>query len=294
MRSENTPTIRLVDYQPPGHLVEHVEMRVAFHPSAARIETETRYRPNPAREAAPLRLDGEMLTLVSIAIDGVALPAEAYAIDETGLTIAQPPRQPFTLSIVTEVNPDANKTLMGLYRSSGNYCTQCEAEGFRRITYYPDRPDVMATFRVRLEADKAEAPVLLGNGNLIESGDLPGGRHFAVWDDPHKKPAYLFAMVGGALDSIHDEFTTMGGRKVSLGIYVEKGKAGRAHYAMDALKRSFVWDEQAFGREYDLDVFNIVAVSDFNLGRWRTRASTSSTTSLSSQTAKRRRIRISR
>ncbi|MDI1346274.1 MAG: aminopeptidase N, partial [Pseudolabrys sp.] len=151
-------------------------------------------------------------------------------------------------------------------RSSGTYCTQCEAEGFRRITYFPDRPDVMAIYTTRIEADKAEAPVLLANGNLTDSGELPGGRHFAVWDDPHKKPSYLFALVGGDLACVEDTFRTMSGRDVTLRIYVEHGKEDRCGYAMDALKRSMRWDEQAFGREYDLDIFMIVAVSDFNMG----------------------------
>ncbi|HEY4143141.1 MAG TPA: aminopeptidase N, partial [Pseudolabrys sp.] len=156
--------------------------------------------------------------------------------------------------------------LSGLYRSSGTYCTQCEAEGFRRITYFLDRPDVMAVYTTRIEADKAEAPVLLANGNLVESGDMPNGRHFAVWHDPHPKPAYLFAMVGGNLGHVEDKFITMSGREVALRIYVEPGKESRCGYAMEALKRSMRWDETAFGREYDLDIFMIVAVSDFNMG----------------------------
>ena len=170
------------------------------------------------------------------------------------------------LSIETLLNPSANTKLMGLYRSSGVYCTQCEAEGFRRITYFLDRPDVMAVYTTRIEADEAEAPVLLGNGNPVERGKLPDGRHFAVWHDPHPKPCYLFALVGGRLGQIADTFTTRSGRKVELGIYVEPGKEDRAGYAMDALIRSMRWDEKAFGCEYDLDVFNIVAVSDFNMG----------------------------
>jgi aminopeptidase N len=182
------------------------------------------------------------------------------------LTIAQPPNKPFTLEIETLVDPSANTQLSGLYRTSGNYCTQCEAEGFRRITYFPDRPDVMAVYTTRIEADKKEAPVLLSNGNLTESGDLPGGRHFAVWQDPHPKPSYLFALVGGDLAHVEDKFRTMSGRDVVLRIYVEHGKENRCDYAMDSLKRAVRWDETAFGREYDLDIFMIVAVSDFNMG----------------------------
>ena len=156
---------------------------------------------------------------------------------------------------------------MGLYRSGSAYCTQCEAEGFRRITYFLDRPDVLSTYRVRVEADRAEAPVLLSNGNLETSGEAETpGRHFAIWRDPHKKPSYLFALVAGDLGHIADSFVTMSGKTVALAIYVEHGREERAHYAMDALKRSMAWDEKAYGREYDLDIFNIVAVSDFNMG----------------------------
>ena len=155
---------------------------------------------------------------------------------------------------------------MGLYRSNGIWCTQCEAEGFRRITYFLDRPDVLAPYSVRIEADKAAAPILLSNGNPKETGDLEDGRHFAIWDDPFNKPSYLFAMVAGDLDEIHEDFTTASGKTVDLGIYTEKGRSAQASYAMDALKRSMAWDEHRFGREYDLDVFNIVAIADFNMG----------------------------
>ena len=156
---------------------------------------------------------------------------------------------------------------MGLYRTGSAYCTQCEAEGFRRIAYFLDRPDVLSTYRVRIEADRAEAPVLLSNGNLEAAGEAGApGRHFAIWRDPHKKPCYLFALVAGDLGSITDSFVTASGKTVALAIHVEHGREARAHYAMDALKRSMAWDEQAYGREYDLDVFNIVAVSDFNMG----------------------------
>ena len=169
--------------------------------------------------------------------------------------------------IETRLDPAANTKLMGLYRSGSAYCTQCEAEGFRRITYFLDRPDVLSTYRVRLEADRTEAPVLLSNGNLEAAGKVEtSGRHFAVWSDPHRKPCYLFALVAGDLGSITDSFVTASGRNVALAIHVEHGREARAAYAMDALKRSMAWDERTYGREYDLDVFNIVAVSDFNMG----------------------------
>src|SRR3954470_1756038 len=267
MRTEEHRPVRLSEYRPPDWLVETVDLHVNLHPTQAPVRATLKFKPNPAAGApAPLTLDGDGLTLVSLKIDGAPVAKDAYVATPDGLTIAQPPHRPFTLEIETLVDPEANTQLSGLYRSSGNYCTQCEAEGFRRITYYPDRPDVMAVFTTRIEAGKSEAPVLLSNGNLKDSGDLPGGRHFAVWHDPWPKPAYLFALVGGKLGHIEDSFVTASGRKVALRIYVEPGKEHRAGYAMDSLKRSMRWDEQAFGREYDLDVFMIVAVSDFNMG----------------------------
>ncbi len=267
MRTEDHRPVRLSEYRPPDWLVETVDLDVKLHPTQTPVRATLKVKPNPAAGVpAPLTLDGDGLTLVSLKIDGAPVAKDAYVASPDGLTIAQPPHRPFTLEIETLVDPQANTQLSGLYRSSGNYCTQCEAEGFRRITYYPDRPDVMAVFTTRIEADKAEAPVLLANGNLRESGELPGGRHFAVWHDPWPKPAYLFALVGGKLGHIEDSFVTASGRNVALRIYVEPGKEDRAGYAMDSLKRAMRWDETAFGREYDLDVFMIVAVSDFNMG----------------------------
>ena len=203
---------------------------------------------------------------MSLRIDGADPAPDSFLVTPDQLTIPQPPNGPFTLEIETLINPTANTQLSGLYRSSGTWCTQCEAEGFRRITYFPDRPDVMAVYTTRIEAEKSQAPVLLSNGNLVESGELPGGRHYAVWHDPHPKPSYLFALVGGDLACVEDAFRTMSGREVTLRIYVEHGKQDRCGYAMDSLKRAMRWDEEAFGREYDLDIFMIVAVSDFNMG----------------------------
>ncbi len=212
-------------------------------------------------------LDGEALTLERVALDGKDLSPGDYALSDGSLTITSVPAQPFTLEVVTLCDPEANTELSGLYRSRGTYCTQCEPEGFRRITYFIDRPDALAVYTVRIEADRATTPVLLSNGNLIEQGDIPGtDRHFAVWHDPFPKPSYLFALVGGDLASVHDSFTTASGRKVALGIYVEPGKEDRCGWAMESLKRAMRWDEERFGLEYDLDVFNIVAVSDFNMG----------------------------
>ena len=210
-------------------------------------------------------LDGGDLKPFRVQLDNEALTVSEVATPDR-LTIASPPARPFTLEVETLLDPSANTRLEGLYRSGSAYCTQCEAEGFRRITYYLDRPDVMSVFTVRIEADEREAPVLLSNGNPVESGETGNGRHYAIWHDPHPKPSYLFALVGGDLGSIEDEFTTASGRKVKLAIHVEKGKEHRAHYAMESLIHAMRWDEFVYGREYDLDVFNIVAVPDFNMG----------------------------
>jgi aminopeptidase N len=266
MRTDIAPQIRLKDYRQPDWLVETVNLDVALHPTEAKVRATLKLSPNPPAPSAPLVLDGDGLTLKGLKLDGVDLSADSYIASPDKLTIPQPPNGPFTLEIETLVDPTANTQLSGLYRSSGTFCTQCEAEGFRRITYFPDRPDVMAVYTTRIEAEKRQAPVLLANGNLVDSGDLPNGRHFAVWHDPHPKPSYLFALVGGNLGCVEDHFVTMSGRKVTLRIYVEPGKEGRCDYAMDSLKRSMRWDETAFGREYDLDIFMIVAVSDFNMG----------------------------
>ena len=268
MRTETPPTVRLEDYRPSDHLIDRVTLDVRLDPHDTRVTAHLAIRPNPAgRAGAPLVLDGDDLRLLALDLDGAPLAPAAFRVAPSALTLPEPPQRPFTLTIETRIDPTANTKLMGLYRSSGVYCTQCEADGFRRITYFLDRPDVMAVYTTRIEADEAEAPVLLGNGNPVESGRIVGtGRHFAIWHDPHPKPAYLFALVGGRLDRRAASFTTMEGRSVDLAVYVEPGKGDRAAYALDAVERSMAWDERAFGRAYDLDVFNVVAVSDFNMG----------------------------
>jgi aminopeptidase N len=268
MRTDTARPVRLTDFRPPDWLVETVDLDVRLDPTASRVRSRLVLKPNPkGRYGAPLVLDGEELSLVHVLLEGTMLSPESYVVTAESLTIPNPPPQGFGLEIETLIDPSANTRLMGLYRSRGTYCTQCEAEGFRRITYFPDRPDVMAIYTTRVEAAKNEAPVLLANGNLIASGDVAGtDRHFAVWHDPFAKPSYLFALVGGTLACVEDQFRTMSGRDVSLRIFVEPGKEGRCAYAMDSLKRAMRWDEEAFGREYDLDVFMIVAVSDFNMG----------------------------
>jgi len=266
MRTDTAQSIRLKDYRPPDWLVETVSLDVTLHPTAARIRATLALKPNPKSASAPLILNGDGLSLISLKLDGTVMAPDSYVATPESLTIAQPPNGPFNLEIETIVDPSANTQLSGLYRSNGTYCTQCEAEGFRRITFFPDRPDVMAIYSTRIEADKTEAPVLLSNGNLVEHGEAPGGRHFAVWHDPHPKPSYLFALVAGDLACVEDHCVTMSGRNVTLRIYVEHGKQDHCAYAMDSLKRAMLWDEKAFGREYDLDIFMIVAVSDFNMG----------------------------
>ena len=263
MRTDTPQPVRLVDYKTPDFRVPDTELDFALAPETTRVTARlTLERQTPD---APLVLMGERLTLIRIAIDGRRLEDSEYQVTAETLTVHTVPDR-FVLETEVEINPSDNKTLEGLYMSSGRYCTQCEAEGFRKITYFLDRPDVLSRYRVRIEAPKAAFPHLLSNGNRIETGDLPDGRHFARWEDPFFKPCYLFALVAGELDVLEDSFTTMSGRKVDLRIFVDTGMAARAAYAMDALKRSMKWDEEAYGREYDLDLFMIVAVRDFNFG----------------------------
>jgi aminopeptidase N len=281
MRSETAPAIRLEDYQPPAYRIDAVHLNVDLHPSATEVTATLNVCRQPETAAGtPLVLDGDDLTLKGIRVNGKALPGSAFEADADRLEIFEPPTDAFELTLVTEIDPSANTMLMGLYRSSGTYCTQCEAEGFRRITYFLDRPDILAVYTTRLEASKSECPVLLANGNPVEAGDIPGGdRHFAVWHDPHPKPAYLFALVAGNLAEVADSFTTASGRPVSLNIYVEHGKADRCGWAMDCLKRSMRWDEDVFGASTTSTSSTSSPCPTSTWGRWRTRASTSSTTS---------------
>jgi len=266
MKTEEPRTIHLKDYRPSPYLIEQVDLDVALAPENTRVRSRLKVKPNedPEAPAGPLTLNGEKLELHSVKVDGAAI--NDYTVDDQSLSIPSPPEGPFEVEIETSCNPQANEALEGLYRSNGMYCTQCEPEGFRRITYFIDRPDVLARYRVRIEADKNEAPVLLSNGNLVEHGDLDAGRHFAVWEDPFPKPSYLFALVGGNLACVQDSFITKTGRAVDLRIYVEPGKEGRCGWAMESLKTAMRWDEERFGLEYDLDIYMIVAVSDFNMG----------------------------
>ncbi|MEP6567222.1 MAG: M1 family aminopeptidase, partial [Mesorhizobium sp.] len=268
MRTDTGQVFKLEDYRPNDYLIPETNLTFRLSPDATRvIAVLTIERRDGVAASVPLVLDGDGLTLIRVAIDGHELAPADFLATPDQLTIIRPPAAArFQLLIETELAPARNEALMGLYRSSTVYCTQCEAEGFRRITYFLDRPDVLSVYTVRIEAKRNEAPLLLSNGNPAESGALADGWHYAVWHDPFPKPSYLFALVAGALGKLADSFVTQSGRTVELGIYVEPGKERLAGYAMDALKRSMKWDEEAFGREYDLNVFNIVAVSDFNMG----------------------------
>ncbi len=263
MGIETPQLILLDDYRPPTFLVDQAHLTFALSPGRTRVNAKLAIRRN-GNHTEPLRFNGERLKPISVAIDGRPLAGSERTIDDEFLTIPNTP-EAFTLETEVEIDPAANTRLDGLYISGGRFCTQCEAEGFRKITFWPDRPDVLARFTVRIEAPSAY-PHLLSNGNLVERGGLPDGRAFAVWNDPFPKPCYLFALVAGELDVLEDTFTTMSGHQVALRIYVDTGMADRAAYAMDALKRSMKWDEETFGREYDLDLFMIVAVRDFNFG----------------------------
>lgn len=268
MRTTKGQAIHLKNYKEPEYQIRIVDLDINLHATETRVKSKfTVERQKQTEKDAPLILDGDELSLITLHINSKRVDKNDYKETPTQLIIKKLPKtKTFEIEIETEINPTANTKLMGLYRSSDNYCTQCEAEGFRRITYFLDRPDVLAVYTTRLEASKREAPVLLGNGNPVKKGSAGKDRHYAIWHDPHPKPSYLFALVGGDLGAIHKPFKTMSGREVKLGIYVEKGKEGSTDYAMDCLIRSMKWDEEVFGREYDLDVFNIVAVSDFNMG----------------------------
>ncbi len=264
MRTEEPRAVRLEDYAPPDYRIEEIALDFALDPQATRVAAKMEVARN-GKGAAPLVLNSEHVKVLSVAIDGRQLDAASYVADEKTLTIADVPSR-FSLEIATEIAPANNTALEGLYLAKGVFCTQCEAEGFRRITCFIDRPDNLSRYTTRIEADRAACPVLLSNGNLVDSGTLPGGRHFAVWQDPFPKPCYLFALVAGDLGVREDEFVTMSGRRVALKIFVEHGNEPKVAYAMDSLKRAMRWDEEKYGREYDLDIFMIVAVSAFNLG----------------------------
>ncbi|MDH5722551.1 MAG: aminopeptidase N [Alphaproteobacteria bacterium] len=263
MRTDTPKTIYLKDYKPYPYEIESLNLDFDIHDGETFVTAITKYKRKNPSSAEDLFLYGEDLVIEEITLNDQAL--NDYKIDDKSMTIPAPEGDSFTLKIVTKICPEKNTRLEGLYNSGGTYCTQCEAEGFRRITYFPDRPDVLTTYTVRIEADK-KYPVLLSNGNRIDGGEVDENRHFTIWEDPYPKPCYLFALVAGDLVHIHDTFTTASDREVDLYIYVRDGDEKQCDHAMDSLKRSMKWDEDVYGLEYDLDLFNIVAVSDFNMG----------------------------
>jgi aminopeptidase N len=265
METTHAQPILLKDYKVPDFLIDKVDLEFELGEEKTLVKSRLEMQKNPEGSAKELVLQGEALELKSIAIDGKILEPKQYKVTDTTLTIARVPEK-FILEIHTIIKPQENTELSGLYKSSGNFCTQCEAEGFRRITYFLDRPDVMARYTTTIIADEARYPILLSNGNLVGSGKLNQGRHWATWEDPFKKPSYLFALVAGNLEFIEDFFETESGRRVTLRIYVEKGNRDKCDHAMQALKKAMRWDEEKYGREYDLDIYMIVAVSDFNMG----------------------------
>jgi aminopeptidase N len=258
-------TIYRQDYNPPPFFIDEIFLTFRLDAKKTIVTARSSLRLRDASQPRPLRLDGENLQLQSIRINGEHVAVDGYRLTDDYLEIDTVP-ETFTLEIVTEINPDENSELSGLYRSNGNYCTQCEAEGFRRMTYFIDRPDVLTRFTTRVEAKKEECPVLLANGNLTDSGEMGDGLHFAVWTDPFPKPCYLFALVAGTLVYIEDTFVTGSGRSVCLRIFVEERNQNKCGHAMRSLKKAMKWDEDVYGLEYDLDLFMIVVVDDFNMG----------------------------
>ncbi|HAT8335816.1 TPA: aminopeptidase N [Legionella pneumophila subsp. pneumophila] len=255
-------TIYLKNYQPPSFTVETVELNFDLYDDHALVNSTLKLT---RQKDGALHLYGEELELIALHLNGRPLEHEKYVLTKDALIIEQCPDE-IVLNIVTRIKPQENTQLSGLYRSNHLFCTQCEAEGFRRITYYLDRPDVLATFTTRITADKKQYPILLSNGNLMDTGETADGRHWVIWEDPFKKPSYLFALVAGNLACVRDSFVTCSGRIVDLRIYVEPGNEDKCSHAMESLKKAMKWDEEVYGREYDLDIYMIVAVSDFNMG----------------------------
>ncbi len=267
MRTEQPQVIYLKDYQAPEYLIDETHLTFELFEDHTLVHAQLIMRRNPARGAGlpPLVLDGQQLELLSVALDDQLLTAADYQLSDSHLTL-QPKAERFTLDTSVRIHPESNTALEGLYKSGSMFCTQCEAEGFRKITYYLDRPDVMSAFTTTVIAEQHRYPVLLSNGNPVGSGPQDDGRHWATWEDPFKKPAYLFALVAGDLWCVEDTFTRQSGRDVTLRIYVEPENIDKCQHAMTSLKKSMRWDEEVYGREYDLDIFMIVAVNDFNMG----------------------------
>ena len=269
MREANSQTVYLKDYQPPEYLVDFVELDFNLDEQATVVRSSLSVRRNPqsADDGVSLSLQGEELELISIKLDNELLDVTAYELSNESMKIhAVPQTRPFVITIENRINPQANTALEGLYLSSSMLCTQCEAQGFRKITWFPDRPDVMSRFKTTLTADKTKYPVLLSNGNKIAAGELENNRHWVCWEDPFAKPCYLFALVAGQLEYVSDSFNTKSGRKISLKIFVEQHNIDKCTHAMHSLKNAMSWDEEKYGLEYDLDLYMIVAVDHFNMG----------------------------
>ena len=267
--SETNTVTYLKDYQQPDYWVTHVDLIFDLREGETFVSAKLQVKKNGSHQN-PLVLDGEELELLEVKLNDVALPkgvnlTDGYVVDQKSLSL-QPTQDTLTLETLVRIHPEQNTALDGLYKSSGNWCTQCEAQGFRRITFFPDRSDNMATYTTKIIADQIAAPVLLSNGNLVDHGPMDERRHYAVWEDPFPKPSYLFALVGGDLACIDDTFVTASGRQVALCIYADAKDLDKLDHAMASLKKSMTWDEEVYGREYDLDLFNIVAVDDFNMG----------------------------
>ncbi|MDO9080206.1 MAG: aminopeptidase N, partial [Desulfuromonadales bacterium] len=265
MNGRINPIIRRCDYLPPNYRVESVELTFTLNEERTRVVSRLRLQRAPQATTTTLTLLGRNLELLALRRDGSDLSQASYQRDDESLILTDCPAA-FTLEIETAIYPQANTALEGLYLSSGRFCTQCEAEGFRRITYFPDRPDVLSRYSVTLIADRLRYPVLLSNGNLLESGELSDGLHFARWIDPFPKPSYLFALVAGDLAVLDDSYVTRSGRSVALRIYTEAENLDKCDHAMASLKEAMAWDEAVYGLEYDLDIYMIVAVGDFNMG----------------------------
>lgn len=265
MKHADAKTIYLKDYQQPAYWINTVDLVFDLEDNYALVTSSVDYKRNPDSSQTDLQLFGAELELERIAINGYELEENDYQLSDTGLSLSHLADE-FTLVITTRIYPQKNTSLEGLYQSSGNFCTQCEAQGFRKITYFLDRPDVMGKFTTLIRADKQKYPILLSNGNRIDQGDLDNGKHFAKWQDPFKKPAYLFALVAGNLEHVTDTYTTASGKDVTLEIYTEAHNIDKCDHAMQSLKRAMQWDEERFGLEYDLDIYMIVAVDDFNMG----------------------------
>ena len=269
MQDESLNEVFRKDYKPTPYLIDTVNLSFNLNEDVTTVTAVSHFVPNPGNDEprGELFLNGrDDMKLLSIKIDGAAVAEGSLDLQKDSLTVKGVPTEAFTLEVATEIKPQENTQMAGLYKSSGNYCTQCEAEGFRGITFSYDRPDVMSKYDVRIEADKTKYPVLLSNGNKTDEGDLENGRHFTKWHDPFNKPCYLFALVAGDLGHQEDSFKTCSGKDVTLRIYAEHHNVSKVGHAMKSLKEAMQWDEERFGREYDLDLFNIVGVDDFNKG----------------------------